>query len=118
LTCMEAAATAKAGHYSLYGSSAHKQVYIYGALDRSPTELTRNYGMAWGVGGWLLIPFMQKVGPEGMDRIRRRIVNGLRTTFASSYSRQVSLVGALQVDAIADYGRAATGAKYLINPNQ
>jgi NADPH:quinone reductase len=118
LTCMEAAATAKAGHYSLYGSSAHKQVYIYGALDRSPTELTRNYGMAWGVGGWLLIPFMQKVGPEGIDRIRRRIVDGLRTTFASSYSRQVSLVGALQVHAIADYGRAATGAKYLINPNQ
>ncbi len=117
LTCMEAAAVANAGRYSLYGSSAHKQVYIYGGLDRSPTELTRGYGMAWGVGGWLLIPFMQKVGPEGMDRIRRRISSGLKTTFASSYSRQVSLVGALQVDAIADYGRAATGAKYLINPN-
>jgi NADPH2:quinone reductase len=116
LTCMEEAATANAGGYSLYGSPVHKQVYIYGGLDRSPTELTRSYGMAWGIGGWLLIPLMQKIGPEGIDRMRRRIFSGLRTTFASRYSRQVSLAGALQPEAIADYGRAATGAKYLINP--
>jgi NADPH:quinone reductase len=34
---------------SRYGSTVHKQVYIYGSLDKSPTELTRNYGMAWGI---------------------------------------------------------------------
>ena len=115
---MEAAATAKAGRYSLYGSSAHKQVYIYGGLDRSPTELTRSYGMAWGIGGWLLIPFMQKIGPEGMDRIRRRVAGRAQDHVCQQLHHEVSLVGALQLDAIADYGRAATGAKYLINPNE
>ena len=66
LTCMEAAASAAAGSYSRYGSAVHKQVYIYGSLDRGPTELTRNFGMAWGIGGWLLTPFLQKIGPDGM----------------------------------------------------
>jgi NADPH2:quinone reductase len=116
LTCMEAAATAATGSYSRYGSAVHKQVYIYGSLDRGPTELTRNYGMAWGVGGWLLTPFLQKIGPDGIERLRSRVAAGLATTFASSYTNQVSLAGALQPDAIAAYTRQATGLKYLIIP--
>ncbi len=116
LTCMEAAASATAPSYSRYGSSVHKQVYIYGSLDRGPTELARSFGMAWGVGGWLLTPFLQKIGPEGMARLRRRVADGLTTTFASSYTAEVSLAGALQLAAIADYGRQATGSKYLIKP--
>jgi NADPH:quinone reductase len=116
LTCMEAAATTAAGSYSRYGSAVHKQVYIYGSLDRGPTELTRNYGMAWGVGGWLLTPFLQKIGPDGLERLRSRVAAGLTTTFASSYTNQVSLAGALQPDAIAAYARQATGSKYLIIP--
>jgi NADPH:quinone reductase len=118
LTCMEAAASAAAGSYSRYGSAVHKQVYIYGSLDRGPTELTRNFGMAWGVGGWLLTPFLQKIGPDGMMRLRRRVAAELTTTFASSYTDQVSLVGALQLDAIAAYSRQATGSKYLIIPSR
>ena len=118
LTCMEAAVRAKTDQYSLYGSPAHKQVYIYGGLDRGATELTRNYGMAWGIGGWLIMPFLQRVGPETFAGMRRRVAEGLKTTFASSYSQEVSLAGALQLDAIADYGRAATGAKCLVNPNR
>jgi NADPH:quinone reductase len=117
LTCMEAAANRAAESYSRYGSSTHKQVYIYGALDRGPTELTRNFGMAWGIGGWLLTPFLQAIGPEGTSRLRHRVAAGLKTTFSSSYTNEVSLAGALQLGAIADYGRQATGAKYLINPN-
>ncbi|HVB43776.1 MAG TPA: zinc-binding dehydrogenase [Streptosporangiaceae bacterium] len=116
LTCMEAAASAAAGSYSRYGSSVHKQVYIYGSLDRGPTELTRNFGMAWGVGGWLLTPFLARIGTEGMVRLRNRVAAGLTTTFASDYTGQVSLAGALALDAIADYARQATGSKYLINP--
>ncbi len=116
LTCMEAAATADAGSYSRYGSNVHKQVYIYGSLDRGPTELTRNFGMAWAVGGWLLTPFLQKIGPEGVGRLRSRVAAELTTTFASSYTDQVSLAGALQPDAIAAYSRQATGSKYLIIP--
>jgi NADPH2:quinone reductase len=116
LTCMEAAASAASGTYSRYGSAVHKQLYIYGGLDRGPTELTRNYGMAWGIGGWLLTPFLQRIGLEGMIRLRDRVAAELTTTFASTYTREVSLAGALSLDAIADYARHATGSKYLIRP--
>jgi NADPH:quinone reductase len=117
LSCMEAAANATAKEYSRYGSTVHKQVYIYGGLDRSPTELQRSYGMMWGIGGWLLTPFMQKLGVEGVQRLRARVANEITTTFASSYTQEVSLVGALSLDAIAVYGKQATGEKYLINPS-
>jgi NADPH2:quinone reductase len=117
LTGMEAAASAAAGGYSRYGSAVHKQVYIYGSLDRGPTELTRNYGMAWGIGGWLLTPFLQKIGPESMQRLLGRVAAELTTTFASSYTDRVSLAGALQLSAITDYARQATGSKYLIIPS-
>ncbi len=117
LTCMEAACSAAATGYSRYGSTIHKQVYIYGSLDPRPTELVRNYGTAWGVGGWLLSPFLQKIGPEAVARLSRRVAAGLTTTFASSYTAEVSLPGALQLSAIAEYGRRATGSKYLIVPN-
>jgi NADPH2:quinone reductase len=117
LGCMEAAANATATEYSRYGSTVHKQVYIYGGLDRSPTEFVRNFGMAWGIGGWLLTPFLQKLGLAGMLRLRERVVAELTTTFASHYTDQVSLAGALALDAIGTYARQATGQKFLIRPS-
>ena len=117
LTCMEASASASADAYSRYGSTVHKQVYIYGGLDRSPTVLTRNFGMAWGIGGWLLTPFLGKIGLEGIIRLRERVAAGLTTTFASNYTAQVSLSGALRLDNIAAYAQQATGTKYLIRPD-
>lgn len=118
LGCMEAAANKTAKEYSRYGSTVHKQVYIYGGLDRGPTELVRNFGMTWGMGGWLLFPFLQKIGPEAGQKLRLRVVDELKTTFASSYTAEVSLAGALRLDAIAAYGKQATATKYLINPNK
>jgi NADPH2:quinone reductase len=118
LSCMEAAANRTAKEYSRYGSTTHKQVYIYGGLDRGPTELTRNFGMAWGVGGWLLTPFLQKVGPEGAQKLRERVAAEIKTTFASHYTKEVSLAEALRSEEIAIYGKQATGQKYLINPNK
>jgi NADPH2:quinone reductase len=118
LTCMEAAANKTAKEYSRYGSTVHKQVYIYGGLDRSPTELNRNFGMAWGIGGWLLTPFLQKIGFDAAQQLRERVAAEIKTTFASSYTRVVSLAEALQLDAIAVYGKQATGEKYLVNPNK
>jgi NADPH2:quinone reductase len=96
----------------------HKQVYIYGSLDRGPTELIRSYGMAWGIGGWLLTPFLQKAGLARVAQLRDQVAAGLMTTFASSYTAQVSLPGALSLDAIASYGRQATGSKYVIIPSR
>ncbi|HEV2240514.1 MAG TPA: hypothetical protein VGR98_05670 [Streptosporangiaceae bacterium] len=116
LAAMEAAISAGAD-FSRYGSSVHKQVYIYGGLDRGPTELTRGFGMAWGVGGWLLTPFLIKAGPEKVAAMRQRVAAGLTTTFASHFTDEVSLAGALRLDAIAVYGRQATGQKYLIRPS-
>ncbi len=118
LTCMEVAANKTAVEFSRYGSTTHKQVYIYGGLERSPTRLDRNFGMAWGIGGWLLTPFLQKIGFEAGNRLRERVAAEVKTTFASSYAKQVSLAGVLQLDEIAVYGKQATGEKYLINPNQ
>jgi len=118
LACMEAALNKTAKEYSRYGSTTHKQVYIYGRLDSNPTELIGNFGMAWGVGGWLLTPFLQKIGPAAAQKLRERVAAELKTTFASRYARTVSLAEALQADAIAAYGKRSTGAKYLINPNK
>src|SRR3954464_15836610 len=118
LSGMEIAANRTAKVYSRYGSSVHKQVYIYGRLDMRPTELVGAFGMAWGVGGWLLFPFLQKIGPADGARLRQRVVDELKTTFASHYTKEVSLQEALQLQNIAAYGKRATGEKYLINPNK
>ena len=117
LGCMEAAINTSATGFTRYGSDVHKQVYIYGALDRSATEFTRNFGMAWSVGGWLLTPFLGKLGPADVVRLRERVVAELTTTFASHYTDEVSLAGALSLDAIAGYARQATGQKFLIRPS-
>ncbi|MBL8952119.1 MAG: zinc-binding dehydrogenase [Myxococcaceae bacterium] len=116
LTAMEVAASAKETKYSRYGSSTHKQVYIYGNLDRGPTELGRAFGLAWGVGGWLVTPFLQKLGAGPVQAMRARVISELKTTFASSYVGELSLAGALSLESIAKYASASTGQKYLIVP--
>ena len=116
LTCMEVAANKTAAVYSRYGSSVHKQVYIYGGLDMAPTELNRAFGMIWGIGGWLLTPFLMKIGHSASQKLRERVAAELKTTFASHYAAEISLAEALSADAIAVYNRRATGEKYLINP--
>ncbi|MFL6791944.1 MAG: zinc-binding dehydrogenase [Bradyrhizobium sp.] len=118
LTCMEIAINKTAKEYSRYGSNVHKQVYIYGSLDPRPVELNRAFGMAWGVGGWLLFPFLQKIGAADGARLRQRVVAELKTTFASHYTQVVSLQEALQLSNIAVYNKRATGEKFLINPNK
>ena len=118
LGCMETAINKNAKVYSRYGSNVHKQVYIYGSLDPRPVEINRSFGMAWGVSGWLLSPFLMKIGPVDGKRLRERVVNELKTTFASHYTRVVSLQEALDLANIAIYGKRATGEKFLINPNK
>lgn len=116
LTSMEAALTRNAKNYSRYGSTTHKQVYIYGALDMGPTVLRRNFGFAFGLGGWLLTPYLEKIGAAGRQAMQERVLGGLKTTFASHYSREISLAAALRPEEIAVYSRRATGEKFLINP--
>jgi NADPH2:quinone reductase len=118
LSCMERAAARKMTSYNRYGSSTHKQVYIYGGLDPGPTDLSRNFGMAWGVGGWLMTWFLQKIGSRDTQRLRERVAAELTTTFATHYTAEISLLEALSPAVIAAYNKRATGEKYLITPNQ
>ncbi|KNZ33377.1 MAG: NADH oxidase [Methylibium sp. NZG] len=118
LSAMEAAAGRDAKEYSRYGSNVLKQVYLYGNLEPGPTEFVRNFGMTWAMGGWLLFPFLQKIGPAAAQALKKRVAAELKTTFASSYAREVSLAEALQPGLIAVYGQRNTGAKFLINPNR
>jgi len=118
LSAMEQAQNAKGGAYSRYGSATHKQVYIYGGLSTAPTELARSFGMAWGLGGWLLTYFLMKAGPAETQRLRQRVADELKTTFASHYTAEISLSEALQLDTIARYNAKTTGTKYLVNPSK
>jgi len=118
LSCMEAAAVSNMQVYNRYGSDVFKQVYIYGGLDRSPTVLTRNFGSSWSIGGWLLFPFLQKVGIEKMLELRARVAREIKTTFASHYTSEISLAQTLSLEALAVYGKQATGEKFLIRPQQ
>jgi NADPH:quinone reductase-like Zn-dependent oxidoreductase len=117
LNAMEEAINATAAEYSRYGSAVHKQVYVYGGLDTGPTVLTRNFGMAWGLGGWLLTPFLQNAGAETIGRLRARVAEELTTTFASTYTREVSLAGMLAPEAFTAYVKRATGEKFLVTPH-
>ena len=110
LTAMEIAA-AQRGPWSRYGSEEPKQAYIYGQLDLSATELTRGYGWVWSVSGWLLTPFMNRAGPERVERMRQRVRNEISTTFASHYSSRISLPEAITVEAAQQYGLRKTGGR-------
>jgi NADPH:quinone reductase-like Zn-dependent oxidoreductase len=118
LTAMEAAAVRKMTTYSRYGSDTFKQVYIYGALDLSPTTFSaRSFGLTWALGGFLLTPFMAKAGMETVGRMRKRVVDELTTTFKSHYSHEISLTEALDIDTAQAYNAKRTGEKYLIKPH-
>lgn len=116
LNAMEQAANATATQYSRYGSAVHKQVYIYGSLDTGPTILNRSFGMSWGIGGWLLTPFLASAGTEVIGRLRARVAAELTTTFASTYTQEVSLAGLLNPEAFNSYLKKATGEKFLVTP--
>ena len=118
LTAMEVAANKNSEQYSRYGSETYKQVYIYGGLDRSPTVLTRAYGMSWGLGGWLLTPMLGKIGMKRVQEMRTRIAKEIKTTFASKYAKEISFEEMLQPEVINSYAKQSTGNKFLVNPHK
>lgn len=117
LSTMESVAAEGAG-FSRYGSDTHKQVYIYGGLDRSPTTLRRDFGMSWGIGGWLLTPFLGRIGGEASAVLRQRVADEITTTFASAYGHRLTLEEAVDPEQVRRYGKMATGDKALITPHE
>jgi NADPH:quinone reductase-like Zn-dependent oxidoreductase len=118
LHCMEAAALRKTSGYLRYGTPTPKQVYIYGALDPRTTEVPRTFGLAWGIGGWLMTWCMQKIGAEAEARLRERVAREIHTIFATTYGSEVGLAELVDPAVIAAANARATGAKILINPNR
>ena len=118
LSAMEIAANKTAKEYSRYGSDTYKQVYIYGGLDQSPTILNRSYGMQWGLGGWLLMPMIGRIGMEKFQQMRERVAKEIKTTFASQYTQEVSFEEMLQPEVLRKYAKQATGEKYLVVPHK
>jgi NADPH:quinone reductase len=118
LAAMETVLLRSATSYDRYGSPTHKQVYIYGSLDTGPTEILRNFGMAWSVSGWLLFAFLRRIGPEATAALKRRAADEIATTFATHYGRRISLVEMLRPETMAQYARRATGEKFLVEPNR
>lgn len=118
LVAMEAAASRKMKEYSRYGSGTETQVYIYGRLDLSPTIVPPGVGFAWNLSGYLLTPFLQKASPETRARMYKRVIDELNTTFASHYTRTISLAEALELETLHAYNAKATGEKYLIDPSR
>jgi NADPH:quinone reductase-like Zn-dependent oxidoreductase len=114
---MEQVAVSKMSEYSRYGSDQAKKMYIYGRLDLGPTILTPAYGFGWTLSGWLLTPFLQKAGMETIVRMRQRVLEGLTSTFASTYKRRVTLEEMLTREAVLDYRSMKTGEKYLVTPH-
>ncbi|MEM9726651.1 MAG: zinc-binding dehydrogenase [Pseudomonadota bacterium] len=117
LQAMVAAQNAKVTEYTFYGAPVRTQVYVYGRLDFGPIEIPPSVGMFWHAGGWLLTDFLGKVGLEGQMRLAGRVISEIKTTFASAYTDEISLAGALELSVAERYAKRATGEKFLITPN-
>ncbi|MXP13524.1 NADH oxidase [Altererythrobacter confluentis] len=113
---MEQVAVSKMTEYSRYGSNQEKKMYVYGRLDLGPTILTPSYGFGFTYAGWLLTPFLAKAGMETVVRMRTRVLQNLKTTFASSYKARVNLEEMLTKENALDYRAMRTGEKYLVTP--
>lgn len=117
LRAMERAGSPTPATFNRYGSTMLKKVYLYGGLDARPTEIQRNFGMAWAMGGWLLFTFLERIGPTRVNALKHRASAEVKTTFANTFTRAISLVEACDPDIIRSYAKRATGEKYMIDPS-
>jgi NADPH:quinone reductase len=114
LTAMEIVNLRQSSAFSRYGSSRLKQVYVYGLLDPSPKIIEGNIGTAWSVAGWLMSWSLEKFAIETITRMRKRVTDGLKTTFATHYGAEISLRELLHPEMVKRYTKAGTGKKFLV----
>ena len=119
LEAMEDVARARMPIYSTYGSPDPKQVFLYGHLDASPLVLDHlRYGMFWDLRLWAMPGTMARVGPARVLQLRRRALDGIRSTFASHFTREIGLAELLDPEVLRSCARLATNKKYLIVPGR
>ena len=116
MKAMERVAASRMGSFSRYGSSQAIRMYIYGRLDPRPPELSLGYGSDWAISSWFLTGFLDRAGTETAIRMRKRVLDNLTTTFASTYKRRVNLEEMLTREVVLDYRALKTGEKYLVTP--
>ena len=104
--------------YTPYGTTTYKQVYVYGSLDFSPTVIDRDFGLTWGLGGFLLMVALGRLGGETIGRMRARVVAEATTTFASSFAETIGLSDVLDLEKLSAFARRSTGEKYLVDPSR
>lgn len=97
-----------------YGSTGRKKVYMYSKLDPSPLEVAGGLGLSWDIGGWLVYNFVAEAEPGLLERLKARIADEIKTTFATTYSKSIGLDDALNPDVLAKVCQFSTGGKYLI----
>ena len=117
LRAMEYSASRSAQAYSRYGTAIHKQLYFFGGLDPAAVTFQRNFGMAWGMGGWLLQTALARFGVERSNVLKRRVRDQLAQLFASSFHKQIALSDMLAAEHYGVFTRLATGQKFLVRPS-
>ena len=101
-----------------YGSTTHKQVYIYGSLDFGPTTIHRTFGMRWSIGGFLLTDALARLSGDTVGAMRGRVAAEFNTTFASAYGEVIGLADVLDPAHLGAFSKRSTGKKYLIDPSR
>ncbi len=114
LAAMETVNLRQSSAFSRYGSSKLKQVYVYGLLDPGPKVIQGSIGSAWSVAGWLMSWSLQKFGEEIITRMRKRVTDGLKTTFATHYGAEIRLPEMLDPELVKRYTKTGTGEKFLV----
>ena len=113
---METAAMRKGGPGSNYGSSTFKKLYIYGGLNAGePLTLRPHAGMggfSWSVAGFLLGSGAATITDEDKQRVAKEI----NSTFATRYSRRISLEEMLDVENMKAYQAQKSNDKALVMP--
>jgi NADPH:quinone reductase len=118
LNAMHVAASRNLATYSPYGSLEHEQLYFYGNLDFGPTVINRTFGIAWRIAGWAMPTFIEKICPVEANELKARVAAAITTTFASHFSKEISLAEAIAPENVAAYTKLATGEKFLVNPTR
>jgi hypothetical protein len=73
--------------------------------------------MTWSIGGWLLMRFLGTLDVKDVLALHKRVADEIDTTFASTFSQEISLQQTLHVDHVTAYMAKKTGDKFLVNPS-